>query len=136
MNKQMSTITISLTTSFIFDYWVSFQNSTIDHWFQYLFLAVVSVVGVFFLEIAQMVTTTHETYWYLISNWDNPSDVVEGHFPWSAMTIPLIDGLSEYLNIGISRYMLINAQLPSLCKLFMRGNSFFCTHSLQWYSQS
>ncbi|THH17015.1 hypothetical protein EW146_g3717 [Bondarzewia mesenterica] len=47
--------------------------------------------GVLVLEVVQTVTTTHQTWWYMVTNWNNPASLVL--FPWSAMTVPTIDGL-------------------------------------------
>lgn len=52
------------------------------------------VYGLLLLEVVQTVTTSHQTWWYMVTNWNNPGALVL--FPWSAMTVPTIDGLSEF----------------------------------------
>ncbi|KAJ7276815.1 hypothetical protein C8J57DRAFT_1177128 [Mycena rebaudengoi] len=50
-----------------------------------------TVYGVFFLELVQTATTTHQAWWYMITNWNDPSSLLT--FPWSAMTVPTMAGL-------------------------------------------
>ncbi|TFK90193.1 hypothetical protein K466DRAFT_485250, partial [Polyporus arcularius HHB13444] len=43
------------------------------------------------LELVQTATTTHQAYWYGVTNWNNPFAL--GTFPWSAMTVPTMAGI-------------------------------------------
>ena len=58
-----------------------------------MFVVTLPVYSLLVMEIVQTVTTSHQTYWYMVLNWNNPGALVL--FPWSAMTVPTIDGLSE-----------------------------------------
>jgi len=49
------------------------------------------VYGLFILELVQTVTTTHQAWWYIITDWNTPSAL--GGFPWSAMTVPVMAGI-------------------------------------------
>ncbi|KAJ7249316.1 hypothetical protein C8J57DRAFT_1239777 [Mycena rebaudengoi] len=55
-------------------------------------LIVQCLYGIFFLELVQTATTTHQAWWYMITNWNDPSSLLT--FPWSAMTVPTMAGLS------------------------------------------
>lgn len=48
------------------------------------------------LELVQTATSTHQAWWYGVTNWNNPSALLE--FPWSAMTLPTMSGISEFVN--------------------------------------
>ncbi|KAJ7171161.1 hypothetical protein C8R46DRAFT_895412 [Mycena filopes] len=45
----------------------------------------------FVLELVQTATTTHQAWWYMVSNWNQPSALLT--FPWSAMTVPVMAGI-------------------------------------------
>ncbi|KAI0753483.1 hypothetical protein C8Q80DRAFT_1152428 [Daedaleopsis nitida] len=49
------------------------------------------VYGLFILELVQTITTTHQAWWYTITNWNNPMALLS--FPWSAMTVPTMAGI-------------------------------------------
>ena len=55
-----------------------------------------AVWGIIILELIQMVTTSHETYWYLVIKWNDPAAIQNGEFAWSSMAMPLLDGISEH----------------------------------------
>lgn len=69
------------------------------------------VYGLFVLEIVQTVTTSHQTYWYMVKNWNNPGALVL--FPWSAMTVPTIDGLSTCRTPGSSHELTALSMIQS-----------------------
>ncbi|RPD57313.1 hypothetical protein L226DRAFT_159496 [Lentinus tigrinus ALCF2SS1-7] len=49
------------------------------------------VATIFVLELVQTATTTHQAWWYTVTNWNNPSALLT--FPWSAMTVPIMAGI-------------------------------------------
>ncbi|KAJ7485530.1 hypothetical protein FB451DRAFT_59231 [Mycena latifolia] len=51
----------------------------------------VLVYTIFFLELVQTATTTHQAWWYLVTNWNQPSALLQ--FPWSFMTVPVMAGI-------------------------------------------
>lgn len=53
------------------------------------------VICVFVLELVQTVTSTHQAWWYTVTNWNNQPALLD--FPWSAMTIPTMSGIGKPL---------------------------------------
>ncbi|TFK90194.1 hypothetical protein K466DRAFT_638889 [Polyporus arcularius HHB13444] len=51
----------------------------------------VLVASIFVLELVQTATTTHQAWWYTVTNWNNPAALLT--FPWSAMTVPIMAGI-------------------------------------------
>ncbi|OJT12092.1 hypothetical protein TRAPUB_11355, partial [Trametes pubescens] len=45
----------------------------------------------FFMELVQTATTTHQAYYYGVELWDNPAGLAV--FPWSAPTVPIMAGI-------------------------------------------
>lgn len=56
-----------------------------------------AVATIFVLELVQTATTTHQAWWYTVTNWNNPSALLT--FPWSAMTVPIMAGISTLLRL-------------------------------------
>ena len=70
----------------------------------------------FVLELAQTGTTTHNAWYYVIENWNNR--MVLFTFTWSAISIPITDGVSEYPDIVFLRRELKALLVALIAQIF------------------
>lgn len=71
------------------------------------------------LELVQTATSTHQAWWYGVTSWNNPSALLE--FPWSAMTLPTMSGLSECITYIKCVFLILSFQLAQLSRYSLRG---------------